>query len=221
MKRTPAHRCLRIASGVLLALVLIILCVLSRGLSAEDILRYTPANPFLAALVITFMTAAASMIPVFPMMIFYFACGMLFPFGWALVAGGVGILVEAMLQYWLGRRMGASYVDTLITRHPKLAVVRSWQAHNDVLLTYVLRISGLPVNMVSLFTGALGIDIAPYLLGTYIGMIPGLISCVLISMQVKHEFTWQLVLAIVLINAASFGIAFLVNRFARSHAKDT
>lgn len=219
MKKERAHKALRLLSAGALAVAVIMLCVFSRGLSAEDIVRYTPENPFLAALVITLMTAAASMIPVFPMMIFYFACGMLFPLGWALVAGGVGIFVEAMLQYLLGRHMGAAYVERLIGRYPKLAVVRTWQTHNDVMLTYLLRISGLPVNMVSIFTGALGVDIAPYLIGTYIGMIPGLISCVLISLQVKHEFTWQLVLAIVLINAASFGVAFLVNRFTRSQSK--
>lgn len=219
MNKTTSHKLLRIVSGVLLGAAVIVLCVFARGLSAEDILRYTPENPILAFLVITLMTAAASMIPVFPMMIFYFACGMLFPFGWAVIAGAVGILVETMLQYLLGRRMGASHVDKLIARYPKLSVIRSWQVNNDVFLTYLLRVSGLPVNMVSMFVGAMGVGTVPYLLGTYIGMLPGLISCILIGMQVKGEFTWQLIATIVLINAASFVIAFLYNRYASRRKK--
>ena len=63
MKKTSSPSVGRILSGVLLAVVVIVLCVFARGLSAEDILRYTPENPILAALVITLMTAAASMIP--------------------------------------------------------------------------------------------------------------------------------------------------------------
>ena len=213
MKKST-HSPLRIVAGVLLILAVIVLCVLARGLSAEDLLRYTPENPFLAAIVITLMTAAASMIPVFPMMIFYFACGMLFPLGWALLVGAVGIFVEAMVQYLLGRRAGASHVDRLIEKYPKLSVIRSWKVNNDVFLTYLLRVSGLPVNMVSLFVGAMGVAPAPYLAGTYIGMVPGLISCILIGMQVKDEFSWQLILTIVLINVASFVVAFLYNRYA-------
>lgn len=219
MKKTSSPSIGRILSGVLLAVVVIVLCVFARGLSAEDILRYTPENPILAALVITLMTAAASMIPVFPMMIFYFACGMLFPFIWAVLVGAIGIFVEAMAQYLLGRRMGSGHVDALIEKHPKLAVIRSWQVNNDVFLTYLLRVSGLPVNMVSVFVGAMGIGPGAYLLGTYIGMIPGLISCILIGMQVKGEFTWQLIVTIVLINAVSFAIAFFYNRHASQKKK--
>lgn len=218
MNKTASHKLLRIVSGVLLGAAVIVLCVFARGLSAEDILRFTPENPFFAFLVMTLMTAAASMIPVFPMMIFSFACGMLFPFWGAVLTGAIGIFAETMLQYLLGRRMGSSHVDKLLARYPKLSVIRSWQVHNDVFLTYLLRVSGLPVNMVSLFVGALGVRLLPCLLGTYLGMLPGLISCILIGMQVKSEFTWQLIAMIVLINAASFVIAFGYNRHA-SHRK--
>jgi uncharacterized membrane protein YdjX (TVP38/TMEM64 family) len=218
-KERGSHTFLRVVSGVLLAAALIVVCVLARGLSAEDILRYTPENPILAALAITLMTAAASMIPVFPMMIFYFACGMLFPFVWALIVGALGIFAEALIQYRLGVRMGSGYVDSLIAKYPKLSIIRSWKVKNDVFLTYLLRVSGLPVNMVSLFIGAMSIPLPAYLLGTYIGMLPGLISCVLISLQVKDTFTWQLVVAIVLINALSFLVAFLYNRHASRKAK--
>ena len=73
--------------------------------------------------------------------------------------------------------------------------------------------------MVSVFVGAMGIGPGAYLLGTYIGMIPGLISCILIGMQVKGEFTWQLIVTIVLINAVSFAIAFFYNRHASQKKK--
>ena len=215
MKKKGVHQVLRMLSVTALTIGGIVLCVFARGLNAQDILRYTPENPILAASVITLMTAAASMIPVFPMMIFYFACGMLFPFGWAMFVGAVGILAEAIIQYGLGRRLGASYVDGWIAKYPKLSIIRTWQTKNDIMLTYLLRISGLPVNLVSLLLGAMGVKSVPYLIGTYIGMLPGLISCILIGVQVKQTFTWQLVLAIVIINAASVGVAFLVNRLVR------
>lgn len=219
MKKLDTHRLLRILSIAALAIATLVLCLFARTLSAEDILRWTPDNPLLAALVITLMTAAASMIPVFPMMIFYFACGMLFPFFWAVLVSALGVLVEAMLQYALGRRMGAPYIDRLLGKYPKLAVIRTWQVDNDVFLTYLLRISGLPVNMVSLFVGAMGVSTGAYLLGTYIGMLPGLLSCILISVQVKGDFSWQLIATIVGLNAASFGVAFVCNRLAKKRAK--
>lgn len=217
--KNKSHTIARILSGVLLGAALIVLCVLARGLSYEDILRYTPKNPLAAALVITLMTAAASMIPVFPMMIFYFACGIAFPFGWALVVGALGIFVSTLLQYAIGHRAGSGYVDSLLQKHPKLSVIRTFQAQNDMFLAYLLRISGLPVNLVSLLMGAMDLPFGAYMLGTYIGMLPGLISCVLISVQVKDSFTWQLVAAVIAINAVSFLIAFLCNRVAHKRAE--
>lgn len=214
MKKEKRLKILRVLSVLALAAALVAVCIFARSLRVEDILRYTPDNPLLALLALTLMTAAASMIPVFPMMLFYFAGGILFSFWGALFSGAAGILAAASLQYAVGRRMGSGYVDTLIEKHPKLVKVRTWQVNNDVFLTYLLRISGLPVNMVSVFIGAMGIRFPAYLLGTYIGMIPGLISCVLIGYQVKDSFSWQLIAAVVLINAASFVVAFLYNRCA-------
>lgn len=215
MKNKTFHDLAKIVGAVLLVLALLILGILARGLSVEDILRYTPNNPILAALVVTLMTAAATLIPIFPMMLFYFACGMLFPFGWALFVGAIGIYVSTLIGYALGRGLGCGYVTSLLEKYPKLSVVRTWQSKNDVFMAYLLRVLGiLPVNMVSLFMGAMNIRLFAYLLGTTIGMAPGLISCVLISMQVKQGLSWQLILAIIALNAASFVIAMLYKHFS-------
>lgn len=202
-----------------LALAVIVLCVEARNLQAEDILRYTPENPILAALMLTVMTTAAAFIPIFPMMLFYFAAGILFSFWAALAVGAIGIFTSTAVMYFVGRQTGSGYIDKLIPKYPKLAAIDKWRKNNDVFMTYVIRVSGLPVNLVSTLLGSMNIRFPFYVLGTFIGMIPGLISCVLIGNQVKGEFSWTVIALIVAVNAGAFAVAFIYNRITARKAE--
>ena len=61
-----------------------------RGMSVEDILQYTPANAWLAALVLIGFYAVKSLSVVFPLLVLYLCAGILFPLPAALLVNTAG-----------------------------------------------------------------------------------------------------------------------------------
>lgn len=104
-----------------LLLLLLLFCIRYReDLSVERILRYTPEEPVKAALLMLGLYAVKSVSFIFPIAILQLAVGHLFATGTALLVNFLGRAVTLALPYWMGRFSGASMVESLTAKYPKL-----------------------------------------------------------------------------------------------------
>ena len=106
-----------------LLLVLLLFCIRYReDLSVERILSYTPEEPVKAALLMLGLYAVKSVSFIFPIAILQLAVGHLFSTGTALLVNFLGRAVTLALPYWMGRFSGASMVESLTAKYPKLKI---------------------------------------------------------------------------------------------------
>ena len=158
-----------------LLLVLLLFCIRYReDLSVEKILRYTPKEPVKAALLMLVFYAVKSVSFVFPIAILQLAVGHLFSTGTALLVNFLGRAVTLALPYWMGRFSGASMVESLTAKYPKLKTVVDYQNGNSLYISFFMRtLNFLPGDAVSLFLGAEKIPFGSIYAGRDAGNISG------------------------------------------------
>ena len=94
-----------------------------KELSVEGIARYTPRNPWLAAIVMLALFALKSLSIVIYSGLLYAANGALFPLPVAIVLNLIGTVIMLLLPYRIGRRTGAPAVDEIRAKYPKAEAV--------------------------------------------------------------------------------------------------
>lgn len=174
--------------------VIPLLCILSAAvilianpnISADWILCYTPANPFLAAWVILLLYAVKSASVVFPMIVLEIAVGLMFPTGAALLVNFLGILVLLTVPYWIGHFSGIEAVGKMIQKYPKFGAILDRQQENSFFLCFLFRIiSCLPCDVVSMYFGATGAPYWKYLAASTLGLLPGMILATLLGVSIE------------------------------------
>ncbi len=156
----------------------IVLCVVYRDeITVENILSYTPEQPFLAALVLLLLFAGKSLSVVLYSGILYAAGGRMFPLPAALLVNSLGSAVMLTLPFFVGRHMGKEAMENLLEKNPKLRSLQSWSKQNEGFLMMFIRIIGLlPSDLVSMFFGASGVSYGRYLFWSLLGMLPSVIT---------------------------------------------
>lgn len=183
------QKTLRIARNVALGLIwigiIVLLIIHRKELSAEEIARYTPKNPWLAVIVMLALFALKSLSIVIYSGLLYAANGILFPLPAAIVLNLIGTVIMLSLPYWIGRRNGASAVDEIRKKYPKAEVVHDLRAKNDFLFSFLVRMIRLPSDVASLYMGAVHVEYKKYLLGSLLGMLPHTITYPIMGMSIQ------------------------------------
>ena len=162
---------------ILIWIGIITVCFLHRKeLSAEGIARYTPKDPWLAAMVMLALFALKSLSIVFYSGLLYAANGILFPLPAAIILNVLGTVIMVTLPYRIGRKAGASAVDEIRARYPKAEAIHNLRAKNDFLFSFLVRMVRLPSDVASLYMGAVHVEYKKYLLGSLLGMLPHTIT---------------------------------------------
>ena len=163
------------------------LCLIFRdSLNAQTILHYTPEILWLAALALLAFYAVKSLSVVFPLLALYVCAGLLFPVPLALAVNLLGLFVCVSLPYSLARCAGAGLVDKLQKRYPKIARLNELQQGSELFFAFFLRVVGLlPGDVVSMVLGATGMTYWKYVLGSLLGMLPGMVSATIAGASVS------------------------------------
>lgn len=163
------------------------LCLIFRdSLNAQTILHYTPENLWLAALALLAFYAVKSLSVVFPLLALYVCAGLLFPVPLALAVNLMGLFVCVSLPYSLARCAGAGLLDKLQKRYPKIARLNELQQGSELFFAFFLRVVGvLPGDVVSMVLGATGMTYWKYVLGSLLGMLPGMVSATIAGASVS------------------------------------
>ena len=106
-------------------IVLVIFCLKNRDqITVDGIVRLSPANSFLAAMMMLCLFALKSITVVVWGALLYAASALLFPLPWALIVNLAGTLIMAVLPYYIGTRIDARALTATHTRRcfPRCAI---------------------------------------------------------------------------------------------------
>ncbi len=181
-------RVMQIAPIAMVAICILIYFRFFRGVTIEHILEFTPENLWLAALVMVGLFAMKSLSIFFPMLILIAASGSLFPtFLSAVIVNCAGVAVMLLIPYAIGRFAEREFVEGLINKHKNADKLREFKSENEFFIAFFLRvINVLPCDLVSMFLGSTSFAPGKYMLGSFLGILPGLITTTLMGSSVDN-----------------------------------
>lgn len=176
----------------------ILLCFIHRKeISVSEILRFTPSNPLLAAIIILLLFAFKSLTIVLYSGLLYAADGILFPLPIAVVLNLLGTAVMVSVPYLIGRKLGKNMVEQVVAKYPKAEQLRELRQDNDLFFTFLVRLIGLlPCDVVSLYMGAIGVKYNKYLSGCLLGMLPPCITLAVMGMSITYSHSPAFIISV-------------------------
>lgn len=219
-------RVVQIAPIVMIGICALIYLKFFRGVTIEHILEFTPENLWLAALVMVGLFALKSLSVFFPMLILIAASGSIFPtFLSAFIVNCVGVAAMILIPYAIGRFAEREFVEGLISKHKNASKLRELKSDNELFIAYFLRVINiLPCDLVSMFLGSAGFGLWKYMLGSFLGILPGIITTTLMGANAEHptspKFWLSVVVEFVFAAASSIWYYFYKKR-KKNTKKDT
>lgn len=185
-KKIHWQKVIRSATIILFWAGLILICFLNRDkITVEAIVKMTPEDRLIAALVMLVLFAVKSLALFIYGSILYTACGILFPLPMAIAVNLIGTVIMTTVPFFIGKRSGCKIIDRLIKKKPKLSFIREMTYNREFFLAFFIRIIGLlPADMVGMYLGASGMRYNRYILGTLLGLAPAVISFSVIGMSI-------------------------------------
>ena len=192
-------RIIQLAPVVMIGICVVIYLNFFRGVTIAQILEFTPENLWLAAAFIIGMFAVKSLSIFFPMLILIAAAGSIFPnYFAALLVNSLGVLVMITIPYLIGRYAEREFVEGLINKNPKADKLREIQSNNELFIAYFTRVINLlPCDIVSMFLGSVGFAPGKYLLGSFLGIFPGVVTTTLMGANVDDPTSPKFWVAVV------------------------
>lgn len=117
-----------------------------------------------------------SLVFVVPASLIYIAVGLAFPTHWAILINAVGIVIEISATYLFGIIMGGPYVINKLKKVKYGDKILELHGKNRLSAIFVIRVLPIfPIDIVSLFLGAVRMRYLPYLLLSLGGILPRVI----------------------------------------------
>ncbi|MGN0179379.1 MAG: CDP-alcohol phosphatidyltransferase family protein [Monoglobaceae bacterium] len=175
----------RILIGLIWVAIIVLLFLHKKDFTVEEILKFTPSNPVLAALTMLALFALKSISIVLYSGILYAVNGILFPLPVAILLNILGIAVMVTIPYLIGKKAGSSSVERIMEKYPKADKMREFRKQNDFIFVLMMRVMGiLPSDIVSLYMGAIGVNYPRYLLACLLGMLRSAITFPIMGMSI-------------------------------------
>lgn len=187
-------RIIAVVGIVLVVVLLILLWPVLSSISAEDILNYSPENPWLAALFLIGIFCLKNVLMLIPSAALCVAAGMMFPTGWAIALVYLALAAELSIGYFWGRRQGAERVSAFINKRPKADSFFKMIERNEKTACFLTRMIPMPVpiDLISQFFGAAKVPYPVYLIFSLLGItsitIPFVIAGKAIQNPLSAEF---------------------------------
>jgi len=189
----------------------ILLIPFFRSLSVEDIINFAPDSLLLAALVFLLLYTIKPFVLFFPIAVLYVSAGLAFPIGWALIVTYCGVAIMTSIGYFLGGKLGENRINELLNRQKKVANFLNSKKDNLVMLCFLSRVLPVPVNMCSMFYGAVKMPFYKYLIVSLIGMSPTMLPVLFAGANIANPLSLEFLLPFGLSLFSTF-VVFVVYR---------
>ena len=184
-------------------------------LSVNTILRYTPENTILAAVILLAFFALKSLTVVFPLSILYFASGILFHSVAAALISTAGLAITITIPYWIGKYSGKQAVQEICQKYPKAEMVARYQETNTFFACFITRIVGFfPCDIVSIYFGACDTAYPIYLAAGVSGSLLSIITTTLLGEKISDPFSVEFIIVLlcrILVSAGAVAINYRLN----------
>lgn len=203
---------LRLVLLAAIAAVAVALWPTFSSISARDIVNFTPQKPILAAIVLVAIFCIKNIFMVIPLAVLYVAAGLLFPTKWAILVVYTGLACEMSIGYCVGKRTGAERVNDLIRKRRKVGAFFDLLGRNDMVSCFLARLLPLPLplDIVSLFFGAIGVPFQTYILFSLLGISSKMIPAVIAGRAVSNPLSAEFIVPFALSLGVS-GLALLIH----------
>lgn len=184
-KRIISFEFLRKSAMLIIWVVIVTIVFIKRdSITLETIVNYSPENTLVAILVMLSLFFLKSISFFIYGGLLYAASGVIFPFPLALTVNAVGTVIMCSVPFCIGKKAGSTLVNRLFEKHPKLQIIKHFQENNEFLVSFFTRIVGiLPADIVSMYMGASLTQYRNYLPGTFLGLLPSMISFCIMGMK--------------------------------------
>ena len=184
--------------------------------SSENIVKLVSPNPIIATLEFVMLYVIKGISMVFPSAVLNIAAGMIFDFPFSAVVSGVGIFVEFILLYAVGKFLGKDIVEGIKQKYPIVNKLDSFQTHNSFFISFIIRIMGVvSYDMASIYLGASGVKFLGFILGSMCGATLNIIIDGLFGKYIFNPFSWQ-IWVVVIIRGIVIAMAILVKKYISS-----
>lgn len=208
-------RVLEIAAALFWIFIIVGIVRYRDRLTVDGIVNMTPQHTAPAIALFLLLFALKSITIVIYCGLLYAAGGIVFPIPIALSVNLTGTAIMVTIPYFIGKVLGEETAEKLVRKYPKLNSIYDLRRNNDVYFSFLVRIVGLfPSDPLSAYMGASGTAYPKYLLGSLLGMLPGMIVYTLLGMSVKEigsPVFWISVISAFLISVISLAV-FLLKR---------
>lgn len=194
--RLILKRVTQIIPWIVMAALTALFFVFGRGMTAKELLTYTPANPYLAVLFLLVLFALKSLVVILPIPVLYVLTGIMFDPLEAIAINILGATVCTAVPYFIGSYSGNEAAESLIKKYPMIKQLDRFMGRNELFFSFYVRAIGfLPCDIVSLILGSMKVEFKKYMAGTVAGMLPGLIASTLIGDSINDPASPQFILS--------------------------
>ncbi|WP_447553515.1 TVP38/TMEM64 family protein [Vreelandella sp. EE22] len=142
--------------------------------------------PWMFAAVIVVYNAL--LLIMFPLTLLVVATGLLFGPAWGLVYATLGTLSFSVLSYWLGHWLGRDVLMDYGGRHLRgLSGYLSKRGIRTMIVINVLPLA--PFTLTNMLAGAFHLRFRDYMIGSTVGIVPGLAAVILLGSQLGALLT--------------------------------
>ena len=144
-------------------------------ITPEAIISFEPANILLAILMMIGLFALKTLSIVFYSGLLFTVSGMLFDLPSAIAVNIAGALVMLLEGYGIGRMGGQRLVEDLSKKHPKFGEFTGLKDSKPFLFAFLIRmLKVVNYDLGSMYMGASGVKLLPYLGGSLLAILPEL-----------------------------------------------
>lgn len=206
-KYTKSDIVIHIVRGVFLAVMaaLILFVALNwNKIDVETILAAIPQGKLAAAASIILLYSLKSLSIFFPITILQIVTGYIFPIPIAIFINLLGATAEIIIPFTLSRYTSSSYIQKTIDKKPRIKEIIAALSQNEFFLSFFLRVLGfLPIDIVSMVLGMMKLKHTPYIAGSLLGLMPGIVMTSLIGDSAQDPSSNQFIVSIIVMCAFS------------------
>lgn len=200
-------RPLGIALGTLAALIL--LGLLWQWLAMLDLLTAERLQAWIASapawrdnpwtLLVVIAGYAGALLVMFPLSLMVALTGLVFGPAWGFAYATLGTLTSSVVSYWVGRRLGREALMAYGGR--RLRGMSRYLARRGIRTMTVINLLPLaPFTLTNMLAGAFHLRFRDYMIGSTLGIVPGLAAVTLLGSQLgalvtatsREELLWSL-----------------------------
>ena len=161
-----------------------------------------------AALVIIALYTLKAFVMFIPVMPLYIGAGMMFSVPYALLLTMIGLFCNMSIGYYLGKRYGTERVMPLLQKNKKIQKFLANSRYTGNALCFFLRFFLAPLDLPHLFFGATGLKFPYFVLFTFLGLAPRMVTFILLGETVASSFSLKFLIPFGLVTALSL-VAFV------------